>query len=72
VVEVQRGDTLLFCSDGLSGFLRDAQIAETLAAGGTAAEWAARLVEQVKAVQRADEQLLVQSDNVSVVVVQID
>jgi serine/threonine protein phosphatase PrpC len=71
-VEVQRGDGLLFCSDGLSGFLRDEEIAAILEQGGTAAERVQSLIEHVKARQRAQESLASQSDNLSVVWVQIE
>ena len=72
VVALQRGDRLLFCSDGLSGFLRTEQIAASLAAGRKAPEETRSLVEQVKALQQAEASLHIQSDNISVVLVQID
>lgn len=71
-VEVQRGDRLLFCSDGLSGFLREEEMAAVLEQEGTAAELVQSLIEQVKALQRAQESLAAQSDNLSVVLVQIE
>jgi protein phosphatase len=62
VLPVQPGDRLLLCSDGLSGFVDHAQIAEVLAAGS--AEEAARELTQLALDSHS-------TDNVTVVVADV-
>jgi protein phosphatase len=59
--ELQRGDVLVLCSDGLHGSLADARIAETVAVASTVKDMAERLVSQALTAGA--------TDNVTVVVV---
>ena len=48
-VRLALGDTLLFCTDGLTGGVSDAEVTRLLGAPGTAAETCRHLVDAAKA-----------------------
>jgi serine/threonine protein phosphatase PrpC len=61
---LRRGDTLMLCSDGLSGMVRSEEIREVLKSGGTPAELCKALIDRANAAGG--------HDNVTVVVVRFD